>query len=120
MKNIYALDFHAMSAIKDDIWQGIREEFMGADMAKDLVSANDAIELAKSRADELYKNGAPSVIGDLLKERDALKEKLGEINMNQKTAAEDYLNLEKTKRELTDMQNKIEFEERVPWRSGQK
>ena len=110
-ENIYALDFHAMSAIKDDIWQGIKEEFMGADMAKELVSANEAMDKAKSRADSLYKSGdAPSVINGLLKERDQLKEKLSELHQNQKAAAEDYLNLDKTKREITDMQNKIEFE----------
>ncbi len=110
-ENIYALDFHAMSAIKDDIWQGIREEFMDADMAKELVSANDAIEISKTRADSLYKSAnAPSAIGELLKERDSLKEKLADINQSHKLAGEDYLNLDKTKREITDKQNKIEFE----------
>ncbi len=110
-ENIYALDFHAMSAIKEDIWQGIKDEFMGADMAKELVSANEAIGNAKKRADELFKNSAsPSVINDLLKERDSLKDKLSEINQNQKEAARDYLSLDKTKREINDLQNKIEFE----------
>ena len=110
-ENIYALDFHAMSAIKDDIWQGIREEFMGADMAKELVSANEAIEHAKHRAAGIYDSkGAPSAINDLYKERDSLIEKLDEINRDQKAAANDYLSLDKTKREIFDMQNKIEFE----------
>ena len=110
-ENIYALDFHAMSAIKDDIWQGIQEEFMGADMAKELVSANEAIGHAKHRAAGIYdKEGSPSAINDLYKERDSLIEKLDEINRDQKAAAKDYLSLDKTKREISDMQNKIEFE----------
>lgn len=110
-ENIYALDFHAMSAIKDDIWQGIKEEFMGADMAKELVSATQAIDFTQSRAEDLHKKGsAPSVIGELSKARDNFKEKLEEINEDQRKAAGDYLNLDKTKREITDMQNKIEFE----------
>ena len=110
-ENIYALDFHAMSAIKDDIWQGIREEFMSADMAKELVSANEAIGHAKHRAASIYENeSSPSAINDLYKERDSLIEKLDEINRDQKSAAKNYLSLDKTKREISDMQNKIEFE----------
>ncbi len=110
-ENIYALDFHAMSSIKEDIWQGIKEEFMDADMAKELVSANEAISISRKKADELFKSiEGPSAINELLKERESLKDRLSEVNQDQKDAARDYLELDKTKREINDLQNKIEFE----------
>ncbi|MCK5130189.1 MAG: AAA family ATPase [Clostridiales bacterium] len=110
-ENIYALDFHTMSTIRDDVWQGIKDEFMGADMAQELVSASDAIETANNKANTLYaRDGAPSVLSDLKKEHTGLEEKLETANKAQDNASNNYIDLETSQREVTDKQNKIEFE----------
>ena len=110
-ENIYALDFHTMAAIKDDVWQGIKEEFMGADMAQELVSSTNAIHSAQGKANDIHsQQGKPSIISDLVKKREALQDKLEENQKAQQLASSDYLNLENTKRDMMDKQNQIEFE----------
>jgi uncharacterized protein YhaN len=110
-ENIYALDFHTMSAIRDDVWQGIKDEFMGADMAQELVSANDAIYYAREIAEDIYRqDGRASEITDLENQRKQLSNMLYSSQQKQKTALSNYLDLEVLKREVMDKQNQIEFE----------
>lgn len=110
-ENIYALDFHTMSAIRDDVWAGIKDEFMGADMAQELVSANEAIYYAREKAEDIYRqDGRASEITDLEKQRKQLTNMLYSSQQKQKTASSNYLDLEILKREVMDKQNQIEFE----------
>ena len=111
-ESVYSLDYKGMATLSDDVWKSIQHRLMGTGTTSYLKSVDEALKELNDQADGLWRldNFKGQRLRELTQEKRQLEQQLQEARDIQVQLLHKHRELDDAMQEITDCEDKIDFE----------